>query len=122
MVGHPIDRYGKEAWIAEDYLIEALGGGIALVCSAHVGCELEPQRRQVLHEINCRCLTQFITLNTGQVVTYAVVAQGQGYLLRHEFEERRCLLAEIVAEIELLQPSPDEISRIQKPSRSIHDV
>src|SRR5208337_5676465 len=65
MVGHSIDRYGKEAGIAEDYLIEAPGSRIALVCGTYVACKHEPQRRQVLHEIDCRSLAQFITLNTG---------------------------------------------------------
>src|SRR5208337_701516 len=122
MVGHSIDRYGKKAGIAEDYLIEALGGRVALVCGTHVACKHEPQRRQVLHKIDCRPLAQFITLNTGEVVTYAVMAQGQSYLLGHQFEERGCLLAEIVANIKLLQPVPDEVSRIEQPSSPVHDV
>ena len=122
LVGEAVDGDGEEAGVAEDDFVVALGGGVALEGGPHVLGQGAPQVGQLPHEADGVFLAPFLAVGAGQVVAQAFVADGQGDLLGQDLEEGHGLLAEIVAQVDLVQPFADEIAGVEEAAGPVDDV
>jgi hypothetical protein len=121
-MGHPVDTDRKEPRIAENHLVVALRCGIPIIGSADIGSQNRSQPGELAHEIHGDLLPALLTSNTREIVANAVMAQSNRYLLGQDFKQPRGFLAEIIAQIELLDTTVDKIPRVENSADPFHNV
>ena len=110
MMGHAVDRDGKEAGIAENNLVNTFGGGVALDSGTDVGCQDAAQSRQLLDKIGSRIKTALLTVQAIVMIAQAVMANRQDNLVTEHLMEDGKLLTEIVFKVDRVDSGLREVA------------
>ena len=116
-VGDAVDRHRLQAGIAEDDLVMALGGRVALERRLRVLFQDQPHVRQPLQQLDRLLLGQRLQVERRtaprRMVQLVLVAQGAGDLLRQLVVQAVDQVADVVLDVADVQVLPPPVAGIE---------